>query len=120
MNVGAGTLRRRNIPWRLFWAVVSVVACGCSGTPTREDVGTASEPLQQCAAATVEGVDIYDGNGAITWSAVKAAGVDFAIIKATQGTYNTQTSFSTNWSQSKQAGLLRSAYHFFDPTEDGI
>ncbi len=98
----------------------AVVLVGCSAPPAQDEAtGTTSEALQQCATNVVEGIDIYDGTGTIDWKSVKAAGVDFAMIKATQGTYNTQSTFPANWSGSKAAGLYRSAYHFFDPTEDG-
>jgi MYXO-CTERM domain-containing protein len=102
------------------WLFLCAGQVGCSGAPGQEEATwTTSEALQQCAKNVVEGIDIYDGTGTIDWTSVKSAGVDFAMIKATQGTYNTQSTFATNWSGSKAAGLYRSAYHFFDPTEDG-
>lgn len=102
------------------WIFLCAAVVGCSAAPGQDDAtGTTSEALQQCANNVVEGIDIYDGNGTIDWTSVKSAGVDFAMIKATQGTYNTQSTFAANWSGSKAAGLYRSAYHFFDPTEDG-
>ena len=94
--------------------------CGCGPTSPFDRTESLSEPIQQCAGPTVDGIDIYDGTGSVTWSSVKAAGVDFAIIKATQGTYNSQSTFPSDWSGAKGAGLVRSAYHFFDPTEDGV
>jgi lysozyme len=75
---------------------------------------------EQCPGESVEGIDVFDGQGQVDWPAVSGAGVRFAIIKATQGTYDTQTTFAMNWSHAKAAGVLRSAYHFFDPTEDGV
>ncbi len=48
------------------------------------------------------------------------AGRRFAFIKATQGDYNTQTKFRANWESSHAAGMLRSPYHFFDATIDGV
>jgi len=102
------------------WILLCAGVAGCSAAPGQDEAtGTTSEALQQCAKSVVEGIDIYDGTGTIDWKSVKSAGVDFAMIKATQGTYNTQTTFAANWSGSKAAGLYRSAYHFFDPTEDG-
>jgi lysozyme len=105
------------------WIVLGAgVLVGCSAPPGQgegEATATTSEALQQCATHVVEGVDVYDGNGTIDWHSVKSAGVDFAMIKATQGTYDTQATFAANWSGAKAAGLYRSAYHFFDPTEDG-
>jgi lysozyme len=68
----------------------------------------------------VEGLDVYNGQGTIDWMKVAASGRQFAFIKATQGDYNKQTSFPANWANSAAAGLMRSAYHFFDPTIDGV
>jgi lysozyme len=51
---------------------------------------------------------------------VAASGRQFAFIKATQGDYNKQSTFAANWANAGAAGLLRSAYHFFDPTIDGV
>jgi lysozyme len=114
---------------------VLLVLAGCEGSASMEETRTLSEPVQQClsqsvaqtgaqsvaqtGAETVEGVDVFDGQGQVDWAAVAATGIRFAFIKATQGTYDTQTTFALNWSQAQSAGLLRSAYHFFDPTEDG-
>jgi lysozyme len=77
------------------------------------------EALQQCPSRSLEGIDVFDGQGAIDWPAVADAGVVFAVIKATQGTYDTQSTFAFNWGAARQAGLRRAAYHFFDPTDDG-
>jgi lysozyme len=113
---------------RRFWpfaalAIPALVA-GCSAGPGGEQVGELEEGVQQCddggAATVVEGVDVYDGQGTIDWTKVKAAGRDFAFIKATQGDYNTQKTFAANWSGTKAAGIFRSPYHFFDPTIDGV
>src|SRR5579864_7967935 len=73
-------------------AVASI--CGCGGPYPLEPTEPIPEALQQCVGSTVEGIDIYDGTGSVTWSAVKAAGIDFAIIKASQGTYNAQSTFA--------------------------
>lgn len=78
------------------------------------------QAVSQCGSAVVEGLDVYDGQGTIDWGQVKASGRDFAFIKATQGDYNHQTKFAANWTNAAAAGVLRSAYHFFDPTIDGV
>jgi lysozyme len=78
-----------------------------------------SQPLEQCASAWVEGVDVSDAQGSVDWSQARAAGVVFAFVKATQGTYDTQSTFASSWAGAKAAGVVRGAYHFFDPTEDG-
>jgi len=67
---------------------------------------------------TILGVDIskWDGN----WDAVrsKAAGAEFAFIKASQAAY-TDPLFNVNWQRAKDASLLRSAYHYLDYSKPG-
>ncbi len=95
------------------------VACSGGGEGPAERTGCIVEALTQCPSQTVEGIDVFDGQGSIDWPAVADAGVAFALIKATQGTYDTQATFAGNWRGAAQAGVRRAAYHFFDPTEDG-
>jgi lysozyme len=106
----------------------ALVACGSRGpSPWARDAAAAGpvvagalEATRQCPpAVAVEGIDVFDGQGTIDWVSVRASGVAFAFIKATQGTYDTQATFADNWRASAAAGVLRGAYHFFDPTEDG-
>jgi len=105
----------------------ALVACGSasaasgaiSGPWGDEAVADGVDVTRQCPASVVEGIDVFDGQGAIDWAAVRDAGIAFAFIKATQGTYDTQSTFAGNWRASAAAGVLRGAYHFFDPTEDG-
>src|SRR5215472_12362073 len=59
-------------------AAAGLSACGPTSPFDRTE--SLSEEIQQCAGSTVEGIDIYDGTGSVTWSSVKAAGIDCAII----------------------------------------
>ena len=43
----------------------------------------------------------------------------FAFMKATEGNGNSDAYFKRNWKKSKQAGIVRGAYHFFIATKDG-
>jgi lysozyme len=110
----------------MAWPVMGSLLLACSGAsgtspgaPVGERRGCTAEPLEQCASQTVEGIDVFDGQGVIDWPAVAGSGVAFAMIKATQGTYDVQATFASNWVAARGAGLRRGAYHFFDPTEDG-
>lgn len=101
--------------------LVPCVSCADAPDPRDERVARVSEAnTSVCPTATVEGVDVSNGQGTIDWAKVAASGRGFAFMKATQGDYNTQTTFHANWTGSKTAGVLRSAYHFFDPTIDGV
>jgi elongation factor P len=92
---------------------------GWQASAPPEQTRAARGDVEQCPVQSVEGVDVFDAQGVVDWNAVARSGIQFAFIKATQGTYDTQATFSFNWSQARAFGVLRSAYHFFDPTEDG-
>jgi lysozyme len=51
---------------------------------------------------------------------VKASGYDFVMIKATEGTTIVDSYFKQNWQNAKDAGLIRSPYHFFHPNQDPV
>jgi lysozyme len=108
---------------------LALLSFACA-SPEGERVAALTErDTMQCPSETVEGVDVYDGDGPIDWVKVRGgtladAGTAtprvFAFIKATQGDYDTQSTFAGNWSNAKSAGLLRGAYHYFDATIDGV
>jgi GH25 family lysozyme M1 (1,4-beta-N-acetylmuramidase) len=95
---------------------LALLATGC-GRFDLDELNQAS--TQQCPSATVEGVDVYQGDSPIVWSTVQASGRVFAFSKASQGNYNTQSNFATNWATLKSLGMIRGAYHYFDATIDG-
>lgn len=103
---------RRRLAW--LAALAALAAC----TSDRRDVYAIAN-TRQCPMQVVEGVDVYSGDGTIDWTKLKASGRAFAFIKATQGNYNKQSTFATAWSAARAAGVIRSPYHFFDPTVDG-
>jgi lysozyme len=103
------------------WGPVAVFVAACAAQPPSDAVtNTVEQALTMCPATVVEGLDVYNGTGTIDWAKVHASGRGFAFIKATQGDYNTQSSFPTNWTAAQANGLRRSPYHFFDGTVDGI
>lgn len=60
-------------------------------------------------------IDVSTYQGEISWSSVKSAGVQLAIIKATEGIGFVDPRFSENWAGAKAAGIARAAYHFAHP-----
>src|SRR5450755_1967013 len=101
---------------RWGWFALLVAAC----TTSSPEVRAVEQALTKCPDMTVEGLDVYAGTGVIDWGKVATSGRGFAFIKATQGDYNAQANFATNWSAALAAGVKRSPYHFFDGTIDGI
>lgn len=63
----------------------------------------------------VQGIDVSNWQGSINWNSVKGAGIDFAWMKATEGTNFKDKSFNTNYTASHSAGVIRGAYHFALP-----
>src|SRR5258708_342749 len=96
---------------------LAIVACTTRDARVGQDL--AAPFPEQCPTQTVEGVDVFAGTGTVDWTKVAQSGRAFAFVKATQGNYNKQSTFAADWSGTKAAGVLRSAYHFFDPTIDG-
>ncbi|MFJ8078271.1 lysozyme [Streptomyces sp. NPDC096176] len=80
--------------------------------PHASDSGGVLGPLE---TSGVQGIDVSHWQGAINWSSVKGAGIDFAYIKATEGTSFKDSRFGTNYTDAYNAGLVRGAYHFARP-----
>jgi GH25 family lysozyme M1 (1,4-beta-N-acetylmuramidase) len=66
-------------------------------------------------AATTPGIDVSSYQGSINWTSVHNAGIQFAYIKATEGTSYKDPSFNTNYPAAYYAGVIRGAYHFALP-----
>ncbi|HEX2898860.1 MAG TPA: glycoside hydrolase family 25 protein [Bacteroidia bacterium] len=67
----------------------------------------------------IKGIDVSRYQGKIDWRKVKAAGYRFAFIKATEGTDYVDPYFAVNWDEAGDKGVVRGAYHFFRPGQDG-
>jgi lysozyme len=64
-------------------------------------------------AHPVHGIDVSKWNGIIDWPRVKASGVSFVFIKATEGKDRIDSSFNMHWQGAKAAGLPYAPYHFY-------
>lgn len=63
------------------------------------------------------GIDAARYQPRIDFAKAKAAGVRFAILKATEGATYTDPKFVTHWRGAVAAGVLVGAYHFFRPDQ---
>lgn len=61
----------------------------------------------------VRGVDVSHYQGDIDFPTIKAQGMSFVFIKATEGSGTVDERFAENWQNARDAGLLTGAYHFF-------
>ena len=62
---------------------------------------------------TVKGVDVSSYQGNIDWPLLASQDIDFAYIKATEGSSSQDRCFSQNWQEASQTGIRIGAYHFF-------
>ncbi len=98
-----------------LFLVGMAAACSASGSVAEEAVAASRAEL---TGTTVNGVDVSSYNGAVTWTSVKGAGIDFGYARLSTGAMLLDTQFDQNWSAMKAAGLLRGAYQFFRPGQD--
>ena len=61
------------------------------------------------------GIDVSHYQPSIDWAAVVRAGFQYCFIKATEGVASVDRSFARHWQDSRKAGLICGAYHFFRP-----
>ena len=66
----------------------------------------------------VQGIDVSHYQGAIDWTQIQDQGIDFAFIKATEGSSYVDECFYENWRAAGQTELMIGAYHFFSFDSD--
>ncbi|MGH3735261.1 MAG: lysozyme [Micromonosporaceae bacterium] len=67
------------------------------------------------ADQTVRGIDVSHWQGPIDWNGVRASGMAFAYLKATEGVGYRDSRFGENYTNSYRVGILRGAYHYALP-----
>jgi lysozyme len=66
---------------------------------------------------SIEGIDIYEGVGAVEWHRVAQDEKSFAFIRGAYGD-RADSMFAQNYAGAKAAGLMVGAYHFYRVTRD--
>ena len=61
----------------------------------------------------VRGVDVAHYQGEIDWQILAGEGIDFAYMKATEGSSHVDRKFADNWAAAGKTDLKVGAYHFF-------
>lgn len=67
----------------------------------------------------VKGVDLSAYQGEIDWKVLAEQNIDFAFIKATEGSDYVDGQFKKNWEASQKTGLKVGAYHFLSYDTSG-
>jgi lysozyme len=66
----------------------------------------------------IAGIDLSHYNGSVNFSKLPAAGLAFAFVKATEGSFTKDPLYLANYSGLKENQIPRGAYHFFYPQLD--
>lgn len=78
--------------------------------------GQGGRPTSDRAVQT-EGVDVSGHQGSVDWPALWNTGVKWAYVKATEGNYYKNPSFTQQYNGSYNVGMIRGAYHFATPND---
>lgn len=61
----------------------------------------------------ISGIDVSHYQGEIDWNVMEDQNMDFAFIKATEGSSSVDECFNSNWEKAQESELVIGAYHFF-------
>lgn len=80
-------------------------------------ISDGSDDMGQTTDVGAKGIDVSYAQGAVDWAAVKAAGIDFAMIRASRGAVGKNpiakdTCFDYNITQASANGLKVGVYHY--------
>ena len=70
-------------------------------------------------AYPIRGVDVSSYQGEIDWTVLAEQGIQFAFIKATEGSSHVDPCFESNYTNAAQTSLRIGAYHFFSYDSSG-
>ena len=89
------------------------------GSEIREHEHVSGSAVVRPAVAQTPGMDVSGYQGNVDWPTAAANGAQFAYVKATEGTYYTNPYFAQQYNGSYDAGIIRGAYHFANPSDSG-
>ncbi len=92
-------------------AIAIISLSGCDTAPL------AVSPSSTEAPTHIVGIDISKYQGAVDFNSVKAAGIRYVFIRATEGNTYQDPNFKSNISSARAAALTVSAYHFYETND---
>lgn len=98
---------------RMFQRAHGLVVDGIAGPVTMALLDPSTPKPTPAPARFLRGIDVSYAQGTVNWDAVKASGIDFAFMKATEGLTLVDSRFKQNWTGAKAAGVIRAPYHFY-------
>ncbi|RPD75415.1 glycoside hydrolase family 25 protein [Lentinus tigrinus ALCF2SS1-7] len=95
--------------------LVAAIAATTTANPAPAPSPDPEPELEQRATAHPKGIDISGYQPNVDFKKVKANGISFVYIKATEGTTYKNPEFSKQYTGATKAGLIRGSYHFARP-----
>lgn len=74
-------------------------------------------PSVPSSGGVIYGTDLYHYDDVNSWSEMKASGIEFAIMKASEG-MGSDPKFAEYFNGAKAAGIIVSGYHFYNTKSD--
>lgn len=109
------SLRAAHLPIALA-AVCLIASPAAASEPSLSDSGIAGAQGPLAGVGFQSGIDVSHWQGYIDWPRVSRTTIDFAIAKATEGTYFVDSYYRRNKQRAEAAGLHFTAYHFANPS----
>lgn len=94
-----------------------------STLPSHDSAAATNQPAQPALTNTTTrtlGIDVSSYQGNVDWAGQWKFGIRFAYVKATEGTYYTNSYFAQQYNGSRSVGMIRGAYHFGIPSAPAI
>jgi len=94
--------------------LVSILMSGCAllDSDNSNDASTTNSNLT--------GIDVSKYQGKIDFEKVKAAGIRYVFVRATEGITYQDAFFKQNLEEAREAGLVIGAYHFYETDDDPV
>lgn len=108
---------KRSIPGWLLAAAVLVMSAAAGVVLIEKGLLWFNMPSKNLYP--VRGVDVSHYQGEIDWETIRGQEIDFAFLKATEGSGTVDETFADNWKNARAAGLAVGAYHFFSFDSSG-
>ncbi|MDP2340940.1 MAG: GH25 family lysozyme [Deltaproteobacteria bacterium] len=113
-------------PQLVLVAALALAACNDRDLAAGSLLTTSDPQAEQAihavcpAGETTYGIDVSYYQGNIDWAQVAGAGVQYAIIRTTDGLGYQDSKFAQNWAGAKANGITRGVYQFWRSDEDPI
>lgn len=100
---------------KIIWLIAAVLCCAILGTGYVWAVYHGYILLNNPSRSRypIRGVDLSHYQGEVDWKVLSKQDIQFAYIKATEGSGHVDDRFAANWDNAGEADVKAGAYHFF-------